>query len=110
MAEAGVGVAVIPEAAARRYRRSMQIKLVRMADAWASRRLAICMRSKPSLPKPVRQLADHLKLFAKPRGRVIARSAATKQSILLLASAALDCFASLAMTKMSIRLRVFAEG
>lgn len=66
MVEAGVGVAVIPEAAARRYARSTRIKVVRVADAWASRRLAICMRSKSSLTKPVQQLADHLKLFAKP--------------------------------------------
>jgi DNA-binding transcriptional LysR family regulator len=65
MVEAGVGVAVIPEAAAKRYSRSTKIKTVRMTDPWTSRRLAVCARSRSSLPRPVRQLADHLKLFAK---------------------------------------------
>ncbi|MDZ4369705.1 MAG: LysR substrate-binding domain-containing protein [Afipia sp.] len=65
MVEAGVGLAIIPDAAARRYSRSMRIKMVRMSDPWASRRLAICMRSRQSLPRPVQQLADHLKAFAK---------------------------------------------
>lgn len=65
MVEAGVGLAIIPDAAARRYSRSMRIRMVRMADPWTSRRLAICMRSRQSLPRPVQQLADHLKAFAK---------------------------------------------
>ncbi len=65
MVEAGVGLAIIPEAAARRYSRSTRIKTVRMSDPWTSRRLAICMRSRQSLPRPVQQLADHLKMFAK---------------------------------------------
>lgn len=65
MVEAGVGLAIIPDAAARRYSRSMRIRMVRMADPWTSRRLAICMRSRQSLPRPVQQQADHLKAFAK---------------------------------------------
>jgi DNA-binding transcriptional LysR family regulator len=65
MVEAGVGVAVIPEAAARRYSRSTKIKAVRMTDPWTSRRLVICMRNRRLLPRPVQQLADHLKMFAK---------------------------------------------
>ena len=65
MVEAGVGVAVIPEAAARRYSRSTKIRTVRMTDPWTSRRLAVCMRSRSLLPRPVEQLADQLKLFSK---------------------------------------------
>lgn len=65
MVEAGVGVAVIPEAAARRHARSGGIRVLRLTDPWAARRLAVCMRSRPSLPRPVQQLADHLKSFAK---------------------------------------------
>lgn len=67
MVEAGVGLAIIPEAAARRYSRSVRIKTVRMTDPWTIRRLAICMRGRQSLPRPVQQLADHLKMFAKIR-------------------------------------------
>ncbi|CAN5227754.1 LysR substrate-binding domain-containing protein [soil metagenome] len=65
MVEAGVGIAVIPEVAARRYSRSTRIRMIRMTDSWSRRRLAICMRSRSSLPRPVQQLADHLKMFAK---------------------------------------------
>lgn len=65
MVEAGVGIAVIPEVAARRYGRSMRTRTVRISDSWASRKLAICMRDRASLPRPVLQLADHLKMFAK---------------------------------------------
>lgn len=65
MVEAGVGVAVIPEVAALRYSRSTRIKTVRMIDSWTRRRLAICMRNRSSLPRPVQQLADHLKMFVK---------------------------------------------
>ncbi len=65
MVEAGVGLAIIPEVAARRISRATRIKTVRMSDPWASRRLAICMRSRQSLPRPVQQFADHLKAFAK---------------------------------------------
>ena len=66
MVEAGVGLAIIPDAAARRYSRSTRIRAMRMTDPWTSRRLAICTRSRSSLPRPVQQLADHLRMFAKP--------------------------------------------
>jgi DNA-binding transcriptional LysR family regulator len=65
MVEAGVGVAVIPEVAARRFSRSSRIRTVRMTDPWSSRKLSICMRGRLSLPRPVQHLADHLKTFAK---------------------------------------------
>lgn len=64
MVEAGVGLAIIPEVAARRYSQSARIRTIRMTDSWTSRRLAICTRSRPLLPRPVQQLADHLKTFA----------------------------------------------
>ncbi len=65
MVEAGVGLAIVPEVAARRVSRSIRIKAIRMTDPWASRRLAICTRGRQSLPRPVQQFADHLKTFAK---------------------------------------------
>ncbi len=65
MVEAGLGLAIIPEAAARRAGRAARLKTVRISDPWASRRLAVCMRSRPSLPRPVQQFCDHLKTFAK---------------------------------------------
>ncbi|EKS35262.1 LysR substrate-binding domain-containing protein [Afipia clevelandensis] len=64
MVEACVGLAIIPEAAARRVGRAARIKIIRISDPWASRRLVVCMRSRPSLPRPVRQFCDHLRSFA----------------------------------------------
>jgi DNA-binding transcriptional LysR family regulator len=64
MAAADVGVAVVPEAAARRCARSMPIATIRIRDAWANRKLAICARSFKTLPRPAKQLVDHLRKAA----------------------------------------------
>lgn len=62
---AGVGVAIVPEVAARRCAGSMAIKLVRIRDPWASRQLAICVRSFKALSRPAQQLFEHLRQEAK---------------------------------------------
>jgi len=64
MVAAGIGVAVMPEVAAKRCARSMKIHVIRIRDSWANRRLAICARSFKSLPKPAQQLAEHLRKMA----------------------------------------------
>src|ERR1700694_2909971 len=61
MVAAGVGLAVVPEAAARRCTRSMPIAMVRIRDPWANRRLAICARSFKALPRPAKLLVEHLR-------------------------------------------------
>jgi DNA-binding transcriptional LysR family regulator len=61
MVAAGIGVAVMPEVAARRCARSMKINVIRLRDPWANRRLAICARSFRALPKPAQLLAEHLR-------------------------------------------------
>ena len=65
MVAAGIGVAVMPEIAARRCARSMKIAVVRIRDSWADRRLAICARSFKALPKPAQQLVEHLRKVAR---------------------------------------------
>jgi DNA-binding transcriptional LysR family regulator len=60
MVEHGVGVAVIPEAAAR-FRHGSAIKVVQLTDAWAVRRLMICVRRLDELPDHARQLLEHLR-------------------------------------------------
>jgi DNA-binding transcriptional LysR family regulator len=65
MVAAGIGVAVIPEVAARRCARSMKIGVVRIRDPWANRRLAICARSFKALPRPARLLVEHLRSAAR---------------------------------------------
>jgi DNA-binding transcriptional LysR family regulator len=64
MVAADVGVAIVPEAAARRCARSMPIAIVRIRDDWANRKLVICARNFKSLPRPAKQLVDHLRAAA----------------------------------------------
>ncbi|MBR0755011.1 LysR family transcriptional regulator [Bradyrhizobium jicamae] len=61
MVAADVGVAVVPETAARRCARSMPIVAIRIRDGWANRRLTICARSFKALPRPAKQLVDYLR-------------------------------------------------
>jgi len=62
--EAGVGVAMMPEVAARRASKTMKVSVVRIRDAWTQRRLVVCMRSFKALPKPAQQLVLHLRASA----------------------------------------------
>ena len=64
MVSADVGVAVVPEAAAKRCARTMPIATVRIKDAWANRRLVICARDFRSLPRPAKLLVEHLRKAA----------------------------------------------
>jgi DNA-binding transcriptional LysR family regulator len=61
MVAAGIGVAVVPEAAAKRCVRSMKIKSVRLQDPWATRKLAICIRDFGALSRPAQLLVEHLR-------------------------------------------------
>jgi DNA-binding transcriptional LysR family regulator len=56
----GIGLAVIPAAAARRCRRSMPIRIIPLGDAWAPRRLTICVRNLRALPVHAQRLVAHL--------------------------------------------------
>lgn len=57
----GIGVAVLPATAARRYQRSAAIRIIPLADTWASRRLKICVRSFAGLPAHGQRLVEHLR-------------------------------------------------
>jgi DNA-binding transcriptional LysR family regulator len=61
MVAAGVGIAVVPEAAAKRCAQSMPIIMIKIRDPWANRRLAICARSFKTLPRPAKQLVEFLR-------------------------------------------------
>lgn len=60
-----VGLAIVPETAAQRCRRTMPIHLVRLTDAWAARQLKLCVRARDTLPAPARELLDHLIAFGR---------------------------------------------
>lgn len=57
----GIGVAVVPATAARRYQRSAAIRIIPLVDTWAPRRLTICVRSLAALPPHGQKLVEHLR-------------------------------------------------
>ena len=61
MVEQGVGVAVVPETAARRCAHSMAIATVRLSDAWSLRQLTLCVRRGDALSPQAQQLVAHLR-------------------------------------------------
>jgi molybdate transport repressor ModE-like protein len=67
--ESGIGLAVVPATAARRCRRAMAIRIIPLTDAWAVRRLRICVRSFRALPAHAQWLVEHLSGGSpKPKG------------------------------------------
>src|SRR5690606_23236966 len=52
----GIGIGVVPKAAAVRCAKSAGIKSIALTDAWASRDLVLCVRSTTELPAYVRQM------------------------------------------------------
>jgi DNA-binding transcriptional LysR family regulator len=61
MVEHGVGIGVIPDTAARRCQRSMAIRRIRLTDAWAVRRLTICVRRFDELPAYAKRLIEQIR-------------------------------------------------
>ena len=60
MVAAGLGIAVLPDAAVRPHLRSMDLHRISLAEDWAVRDLLICARDLGALPKPARLLINHL--------------------------------------------------
>jgi DNA-binding transcriptional LysR family regulator len=60
MIEAGVGIGVVPELVARRYAQRLKIKIVRLSDEWADRKLQSCGRKLDQLPGFARDLVNML--------------------------------------------------
>jgi DNA-binding transcriptional LysR family regulator len=62
MIEAGLGIGIMPEGAARPFVAAMRLRLIRLSDPWATRRgMYVCVRDYASLPALARKLVDHLK-------------------------------------------------
>ncbi len=60
MIEAGVGIGVMPESAARRHAAALEIEIVALADAWSLRQMHVCVRSLDTLPQFARDLVELL--------------------------------------------------
>ncbi|MBB3176690.1 LysR substrate-binding domain-containing protein [Variovorax sp. Sphag1AA] len=67
MVEKGVGVGIVPRAAADRCAASMKIGRIAIADAWAARCLLACVRREDDLALNARRMLEHL-LSAAPAG------------------------------------------
>jgi DNA-binding transcriptional LysR family regulator len=59
--ERGVGVAMLPEATARRAERSMAIEVLPLSDAYLVRRLLICVQHFSALPPDTQTLVEQLR-------------------------------------------------
>jgi DNA-binding transcriptional LysR family regulator len=60
MIQAGLGIGILPEAAARAFAAPMGLRLVKLTDSWATRKMYVCIRNRASLSAPARLLVDHL--------------------------------------------------
>jgi DNA-binding transcriptional LysR family regulator len=60
MIQAGLGIGVLPEAAATAFAGPMSLRLLALTDAWAQRKMFVAVRQYASLAAPARLLVDHL--------------------------------------------------
>lgn len=61
MVENNVGIAIMPDTAAARCQETMDLRVIRLTDPWATRQLMLCMRSFAELPIQVRELVEMLR-------------------------------------------------
>jgi molybdate transport repressor ModE-like protein len=66
MVAKGIGIAVLPEATARRMQQSLPVKAVTLTDAWTARHLTTCVRSLKRLSPHAQQLFNILQPGALP--------------------------------------------
>jgi DNA-binding transcriptional LysR family regulator len=60
MVSAGLGIAVLPEAAAKPLCQALDLRLIELSDTWVERELLLGVRDLGALARPVRHLLDHL--------------------------------------------------
>jgi DNA-binding transcriptional LysR family regulator len=60
MVEQGAGIGIVPATAARRYRGAPGIRLIELAESWASRQLLVCMRELNAMSRLEKALVRHL--------------------------------------------------
>jgi DNA-binding transcriptional LysR family regulator len=60
MVAAGLGISVIPKAAAAPYVAQLRLRAIALSNSWAVRQLLICTRANEALPSAAQRLLDHL--------------------------------------------------
>ncbi|APW38661.1 LysR family transcriptional regulator [Rhodoferax koreense] len=63
----GIGIGIVPQAAAQRLAASLSIVGIGLAEPWAERQLLLCVRDEGRLPMYAQRLLDHL-VPTKPEG------------------------------------------
>lgn len=61
MVEANVGIGILPQSAAARHRRSMQLSIVQVTDPWAVRERSILVQKLEGLPGYARELVEMIR-------------------------------------------------
>ncbi|RDI22644.1 LysR family transcriptional regulator [Pseudacidovorax intermedius] len=62
--QAGLGVGILPLAAAGSFAHALQLKVLPLADDWAVRRMQLCTRAQPAAQTPLDTLLAHLEACA----------------------------------------------
>lgn len=62
--EAGLGVGILPHAAAGGFCNAMQLKVIPLTDSWAMRRMLLCLRNRPEAGSDMAVLVSHLEALA----------------------------------------------
>jgi DNA-binding transcriptional LysR family regulator len=60
LVQAGMGIGILPEAAAHDFAPIMGLRIIRLKDAWADRRILVCVRDVASLSTVGQKLLDQL--------------------------------------------------
>jgi len=78
MIHTGMGIGVLPELAVRTYLPALDVRVIKLNDAWARRELKVAVRSLEALSMTARQMLEHLvtseareAAFAKAEGGVV---------------------------------------
>jgi DNA-binding transcriptional LysR family regulator len=60
MVQAGLGIGILPDIAAKTYANALGLRIVPLTDAWPRREHLVCERDLLGLPPHVRRLVEHL--------------------------------------------------
>jgi len=60
LVQAGLGIGVLPEDAAEAFAKPMGLRFITLTDAWAARRMFVCVKEYTKLSAPAKRLVDHL--------------------------------------------------
>lgn len=60
LVQAGLGIGILPDGAARNYVHSLDLRLLGISDSWTKRSMLVCVRNMASASLPTRRLVEHL--------------------------------------------------